>query len=270
MTGETGERTSDSSACSELRVIDRTFELLRILNSESFPLTLKELSDYSGIPKSSTHRLLNALVGKSLVQRIGDAYQADHGVVGFGGADGRVDVLRAHLSRCVAWLCETTGYTAELSVMIGAENVVLCRVGAPGRVWRVPVRFDRAPAHTTASGKVLLAHDRDTSERYIRTGYFHATEPDSGISSVRLLREFDEVRREMIAFSESPSPAVRSAAVPVWGDSASPAAALSLVSDRSSFRDVLARQALLGMSRRGGELLRRRGGSLVDERCLRG
>ncbi|WP_019854029.1 IclR family transcriptional regulator [Actinopolyspora mortivallis] len=265
MTETTGTGSSDAVEHTELRVLDRAFTLLRILNTRGFPLTLKELSEYSGIPKSSTHRLLNALINRELVERVGATYRIRGRAIEFGDEETRFHVLRSRLLPYLTRLREVTGYTVELSVLIGPEVTVVCRLG--GRIPRAgnTERSERVPAHTTAAGKVLLAHHSGAAQRYLGTGYFHATNPTTATSEANLLREFHEARRCSVAFDGAETPSGRrSAATPVWGLSRVPVAALSVTAQAPVFREALARRALLSTGRHAGAVLRR---DRVSEQC---
>ncbi|PRW63519.1 IclR family transcriptional regulator [Actinopolyspora mortivallis] len=258
MTEKTGTGGHGAVEHAELRVLDRAFTLLRILNTRGFPLTLKELSEYSGIPKSSTHRLLNALINRELVERVGATYRISGCAIEFGDEAGRFHVLRSRLLPYLTRLREVTGYTVELSVLVGPEVTAVCRLGGRDSQHEDTERSDRVPAHTTAAGKVLLAHDSNAAQRYIGTGYFHATNPTTAASEADLLREFHEARQCSVTFDGVDTPSGRrSAATPVWGTSRVPVAALSVTAGSSVFREALARRALLSTARHASAVLRR-------------
>ena len=52
-----------------IRVLSRAFDILEILSSASIPMTLSEISNATGLSKSTVHRLLGALLDRSYVYK---------------------------------------------------------------------------------------------------------------------------------------------------------------------------------------------------------
>lgn len=140
----------------------RVLALLEVLSGSSVPLTLTQLADRLGQPKTSVSRLLNDLEALSYVIRAP-------------GSRGFVTGSRAHalglavvqgpslLTACrsvLARLVEVTGETCNLNILVGDSVQYLVRVESPGDL-RLQLRMDsgsRVPLHCTASGKLFLAY----------------------------------------------------------------------------------------------------------------
>ena len=143
-----------------VQVIDRALGVLEALAGEGQPMSLVKLSKRLGLPKSTTMRLLMVLEGHRFVEKSAESglYRLGLKLFELGSkAVAQFDLTeraRPHLERLVS----RTGETAYLSVLDGAEALVVERVES-SRAVRVPASVGwRNPAHCTAVGKVLLAH----------------------------------------------------------------------------------------------------------------
>jgi DNA-binding IclR family transcriptional regulator len=140
--------------------IDRAAQLLvRIVESRE-PLAVGELAGASGLPKSTTSRLLGALERQGLVQRVGERGRLRPGPVLLRFAQ-RADVeasLVELAGPALERLAEESGETINLGVPtpLGVEHLAQQDsrhfVGGTNWVGR-PVPHD-----CTANGKVFLAH----------------------------------------------------------------------------------------------------------------
>ena len=152
------------AAESGTQAIDRAAALLVGVVEAPRPVSVGELSQRSGLPKSTTSRLVGALERRGLVQRSGDRRVAPgpvllrfaHRDTGAGLVDLALPALKA--------LSELSGETVNLGVAtpLGVEHLAQEDsrhfVGGTNWVGR------RVPYDTTANGKVLKAfttHGRD-------------------------------------------------------------------------------------------------------------
>jgi len=139
------------------QAIDRAAELLVGVVESLRPVSVGELSQRSGLPKSTTSRLVGALERRGLVQRSGDRRVAPGPVLlRFAHRDtgeSLVDLARPALRH----LAEVSGETINLGVPapLGVEHLAQEDtrhfVGGTNWVGR------RVPYDTTANGKVLHA-----------------------------------------------------------------------------------------------------------------
>jgi IclR family transcriptional regulator, acetate operon repressor len=139
------------------QAIDRAAELLVRVVESSRPLGVGELATGSGLPKSTTSRLVGALERRGLVQRAGDRRVAPGPILlRFAHRDtsaGLVDLAAPALRA----LSELSGETINLGVPtpLGVEHLAQEEsrhfVGGTNWVGR------RVPYDTTANGKVLRA-----------------------------------------------------------------------------------------------------------------
>jgi len=146
---ETGQQTGTQA-------IDRAGELLVRVVESPRPLAVGELAELSGLPKSTTSRLVSALERQGLVQRAGGVQPgpvllrlAQRGVPG--------GTLVELAGEALRWLADASGETINLAVPTPAGVEHLAQrdsrhfVGVTSWVGR------RVPLHCAANGKVFLA-----------------------------------------------------------------------------------------------------------------
>ena len=139
------------------QAIDRAAELLVSVVESHRPLAVGELSERSGLPKSTTSRLIGALERRGLVQRAGDRRVAPGPVLlRFAHRDTGASIVELAAPSLRA-LAELSGETINLGVPtpLGVEHLAQEDsrhfVGGTNWVGR------RVPYTTTANGKVLRA-----------------------------------------------------------------------------------------------------------------
>jgi DNA-binding IclR family transcriptional regulator len=136
--------------------IDKAMTLFDALRSANTAMRLSDLSRRTGLPKSTTHRMLSALMTSGLVVRFG---------VGYAAADRStttVDMPRnllRRLSPYVGDLFMRTRLTSGLAVLDGADVVFAHRVHSHHDMWLPSDDSGRARAHRTAAGRLLLSRD---------------------------------------------------------------------------------------------------------------
>jgi DNA-binding IclR family transcriptional regulator len=175
------------AAESGTQAIDRAAELLVSVVESSRPLGVGELAASSGLPKSTTSRLLGALERRGLLQRAGDRRVAPGPVLlRFAHQDRSVSLVALALP-ALRTLAELSGETINLGVPtpLGVEHLAQEDsrhfVGGTNWVGR------RVPYETTANGKVLKAFTSRTADgQAIRErGYASAVdELEEGLAAI--------------------------------------------------------------------------------------
>jgi IclR family acetate operon transcriptional repressor len=175
------------AAESGTQAIDRAAELLVSVVESSRPLGVGELAASSGLPKSTTSRLLGALERRGLLQRAGDRRVAPGPVLlRFAHQDRSISLVALALP-ALRTLAELSGETINLGVPtpLGVEHLAQEDsrhfVGGTNWVGR------RVPYETTANGKVLKAFTSPTAEgQAIRErGYASAVdELEEGLAAI--------------------------------------------------------------------------------------
>jgi DNA-binding IclR family transcriptional regulator len=215
-----------------IQVIERMMTLLDALAKKSEPVSLKELSQSSGLHPSTAHRILNDLVLARMVDRTEPgSYQLGMRLLELGNlVKARLNVRDAAAGP-MRDLHRLTGETINLSVRQGDEIVYVERtVSERSGMQVVRAIGGRAPLHLTSTGKLFLANDdvRAVRSYSMRTGLAGHT-PNSLTDLAQLEQELDEVRKRHFARdNEELELGVRCIAAGIYDDSGELVAGLSL------------------------------------------
>jgi IclR family acetate operon transcriptional repressor len=191
--------------------LDRALSILDVLRLSDGGLTLGDVAARSGLPKSTTHRLLATLEHRGLVGRDleANAYRLATKTFEPVGAGRRVrEALEA--------LAATSGETANLGALIGSEVLYVDRADSPHALrWQLGVG-SRVPSYCSALGKAILAFlpPAEVARRLPRRLKAHT--PRTITERRRLLEELAVVRdRGFATDDEEFMEGVRCVAVPI-------------------------------------------------------
>jgi DNA-binding IclR family transcriptional regulator len=148
-------------ASSEVPAASRTLALLRALAGHARPVGAAQLARELGLPRSSLYHLLAVLEREGFVVHLPEEQRYGLGVAAFevGSAYLRQAGLERLARPLLRELVAEVGGTAHLGVLDGRDVLYLGKEqGAEPAVLVTEVGV-RLPAHLTASGRALLAHD---------------------------------------------------------------------------------------------------------------
>lgn len=138
----------------------RAIRLLKLFTNERPEMSLAEISQRSGLNKTTTHRLLRALQSESLIDRnpSNNAYSLGAGLMALGIQALASSDLRRRVRPLLKALARESGETATLEVPVGDSMLILDEVTAShvaaagniGTCW---------PMHATSTGKAWIAFD---------------------------------------------------------------------------------------------------------------
>ncbi|MBD2894490.1 IclR family transcriptional regulator [Actinomadura nitritigenes] len=213
-------------------MIERMTLILDAFNGPSARLTLEDVARRTGLPRSTAHRILDQLVRQRWLAHHSFGYGLGQRALGLGGQDGGHGKIREAAAPYLHELQVTTGLVAHLAVLDGAEVFYLDKLG--GRLAAsVPSRVGgRAPAHSTALGKAMLAWlEPEQVDALLGTGITRLTSRTIGELGT-LHQELHRVRqRRGLAFERGESfPGIACVAVAIRGADG-PVAGISLVGD---------------------------------------
>jgi len=121
-------------------------------------LTLTELADRAGFPRSSTHRMLSQLVEVGWLRRDGTSYHLGPKMVELGSGARDRDRIHRAAAPAMYHLHKRTGMAVHLTVLDGADVLVLEKVGGRWAAAALHTRSgQRRPAREAAEGAALLA-----------------------------------------------------------------------------------------------------------------
>ncbi|MBI9047943.1 MAG: IclR family transcriptional regulator [Anaerolineaceae bacterium] len=178
-------------ADSTIRTINRVCDILNCFSSRITRLTLTEISNKVGIPKSTTHRLLEALRSQGFVNYDTHSrkFQLGYQLIRWGtDAQAGVDVRNISLP-FLRELTDITGETSILSIRNGYSGFCLEMIESPHPM-RLSLRVGQPlPLHAGSSSKILWA-------------FLPEIEIDDILSRIELLRMMDRTITDPILMKD--------------------------------------------------------------------
>lgn len=227
-----GDRSSaDSFGNSSM--LEKAIELLDSLADHDTPLGVSQLARQTGLPKTTTHRLLTQLRTHRMVDAESGGYVLGSRIQ---------DLAATHIARsplalrhaAVPYMLDL--YALDPRSVIGLGVLDGRRVRYLSTIYghlgaEVSARFaDHAPLHCTAVGKALLAHaPGETVDALFRYGPLPAITPYTRTTRPELAAELAEIRRDGIAINRQEYHlGVDCVAAPVLDPQGQPLAAVSV------------------------------------------
>jgi IclR family acetate operon transcriptional repressor len=137
--------------------VDRAIDLLFHLHEQPQARGVSEIARALGLPKSTVHRLLQALARRGLVEQEGGRYAPGARLVGLGlGAQERDPVVAA-ARPVLDEEARALGETVFLMAPRSAGLVVLDKAEGAGFLRAAPRLGEAVPLHATAAGKLAFA-----------------------------------------------------------------------------------------------------------------
>lgn len=183
-------------------MLGKSLTLLEILADNGTPMSLKELVQATGLPKSSVHRQLAALVDEHLVQydRSSRSYHIGYRFMSLAFRMWQNLDLRRAATEKMRELSEEVGENTHLAVLDGNEIVYIDRIEYHQIMDIHSAVGNRAPIHCVSLGKAMVAYQepRRISELVASTDFVQiaentVTDPDL------YLKQLDDVRRRGFA-----------------------------------------------------------------------
>lgn len=226
------KRNPSLSATPTVQVIERIFTLLEILADREEAMSLKDISEKSGLHPSTTHRILNDLATGRFVDRpTAGNYRLGMRLLELGNlVKARLNVRDAALVP-MRDLHKLIQQPVNLSMRQGDEIVYVERAYSERSGMQVVRAIGgRAPLHLTSVGKLFLAFDDPQRLRTYatRTGLFGQTR--NSITQLAILeRELSKARQQGIARdNEELELGVRCMAAGIYDDQGKLVAGLSI------------------------------------------
>lgn len=226
------KKETTASATPTIQVIERMFELLDVLASREEAISLKEISDRTGLHPSTAHRILNDLATGRFVDRPQTgSYRLGMRLLELGNlVKSRINVRDAALEP-MNELHRITQQPVNLSMRQSDEIVYVERAYSERSGMQVIRAIGgHAPLHLTSVGKLFLSVDEPQKVRAyaMRTGLSGHTK-NSLTQLPALERELAKVRRDGYASdNEELELGVRCMAAGIYDDQGKLVAGLSI------------------------------------------
>jgi DNA-binding IclR family transcriptional regulator len=143
-------------------VLAKAAHVIDVLNRNVSPTKLGAIAEEVGLPKSSTHRLLNEMVALGMVRKLEDGiYTPGYRLVQWGHAADLALGIRQVAEPIMRRLSDEVRESVHLHVREGSHRV--CVAGVPGpQTLRPEIQLGQTlPLGIGASGKILLAYADD-------------------------------------------------------------------------------------------------------------
>jgi DNA-binding IclR family transcriptional regulator len=220
-----------SSTRDDRAAVDKAMSVLVAFGADaSTGVGVSELARRAALPKSTTHRVLGTLERNGVVEKVGQLYRLGARLAELGRSvyAHDHDRIRDAMIPFLADLWEATHETVHLAALHGTDVLYLSKVYGH-RQLKMPSRTGaRLPAYATAVGKALLAHDPEALELTLARRLVPYTTRTVRHADA-LLAQLAEVREDGLAREdEEVVPGLSCIAVPVFGATGRPLAALSI------------------------------------------
>lgn len=215
-----------------VQVIERMFTLIEILASREEAVSLKEISEKSGLHPSTAHRILNDLATGRFVERpVAGSYRLGMRLLELGNlVKARLNVRDAALVP-MRELHKLTQQPVNLSMRQGDEIIYVERAYSERSGMQVVRAIGgRAPLHLTSVGKLFLASDDPQRLRTYATRTGLPGQTRNSITQLPVLEsELSDVRQQGVARDdEELELGVRCMAVGIYDDQSMLVAGLSI------------------------------------------
>jgi len=210
--------------------VDKAFETLTALPAGGQFVGVSELARAMRLSKSTVFRLLTTMERNGFVERDEGRYRLGRRLHDIGAQvyEPRPGRLHELLSPIMAVLYERSRETVHLGVLRDSDVVLLGRLHGRRTTPHALRLGSHFPAHCSAMGKALLAHDTDAAETLLERGLTART-PRSITAQPQFRTELRRVRDTGIATSDQEArPNLTCVAVPLRDQARRPIAALSI------------------------------------------
>jgi DNA-binding IclR family transcriptional regulator len=227
-------------------VVGRAIRLLVLVGEHPHGITLSDLARRSGVPVSTSHRLVNSLCREGLVEfePVGKRYKPGLRLFQLGQQAGQVYEFAGTALPVMRRVTQQTEEATLMSVLDGAQHLYVHYVDGPEPVGVRSEPGRHGPLHCTSMGKVLMAFAPDD----VRAGLLKSVDltphgPNS-ITDRAVLREEVALAAERgyATADEEHHRGLRAVAVPILRPDGSLFAALSTAAPafRRSMDDMVA------------------------------
>ncbi len=225
-------KKSASSQTGQVQSLVKALRLMRLLADNPAGMSLKEVSATTAMPASTTHRLLSTLQQEGFVRFDRELMHWSIGVqafsVGYAFLQDR-DLVRVAKARMTA-LMETSGETANLSILDGANIVYLAQVASRQMMRAMSTPGQRVPLHCTAAGKAIIAClPNKTKEQILSRLHYMPMTPHTLTERASLQQHLAQVLVRGYALDdEEHALGLRCIASPVFDENGAAIAAISI------------------------------------------
>lgn len=227
--------------------VDKALRLLETFLNGSSELSLKELSEQTGLYKSRILRLCGTLSAHGyLIRQPNAAYRLGPKLLVLGNRYNQTNSLASVARPVLKELSTVTGESSKLFVIDGTRRLCLVREKGTHPLRYAISEGESLELYAGAGGKVLLAFaDMEFRDRVLGRGPLEKLTAATTTDRQALEREFDDIRRQGYAVSKGELVAeVAGLAAPVFDCDKNVLAAMTLAGPIQRFTDDRCRRML--------------------------
>ena len=199
--------------------VDKAMTILEIMLERKRPISLNELSQLSGYPKSTIHAMLSTLRDHNVVDQMADGkYYLGIKLFEFGSALSSSWDISSIARPYLEDLAYSSGGSAFISALVKYETIIIDECSSNNGLRIVSDAGSKMPLHCTSQGKVLLSNmsDRDISNILDITGLKSYT-PHTIKDKAQFMDEIRKVREQGYATEDGEHKVgLRSASAPIY------------------------------------------------------
>lgn len=183
-------------------MVDRVFCVIESCAGSGRPLTLVDLSNRTGLPKTTLHRVCWKLVELGLLSHGPTGFEVGSKLFALGSMSPELRQLRAHAMPRLHELVARTGWATNLAILAEGKALVVEEVyGATTRAMPRMVG-GRLPLHATAIGKALLSGFSEPElALFLGGGLLRPFTPQTVVRPNLLRDQIERTRTSGVAFS---------------------------------------------------------------------
>ncbi len=234
---------STAQPAGQVQSLTRGLKLLEAIAESHGSVALTELAQQSGLPNSTTHRLLTTMQQLGFVRQVGDLGYWTIGAHAFvvGSSFLQSRNLLAMVHPMLRKLMEASGETVNLAVLDLSDHqaVIIDQVQCTQLMRMSAPIGGKLPMHASGAGKAFLANlsEQQVTDLLHRKGLHHYT-PHTLMSPHSLKENLAQVRKTGYAFDdEEHALGLRCVAACIYDEHGEPFAAISISGPVSRITD---------------------------------
>lgn len=194
---------SPKESAKQIESVDKALRILECFSDRATELSLKQLSEITGLYKSRILRLCGTLIVHGFLIRMeGSLYRLGPKLMMLGKIYERSTPLIFIARPILRELASITGESAKLFVIEGTKRICLVREKGPNPLSYHVEEGESFELYAGAGGKVLLAHSsRDFRDQVLGEKVLQRLTPTTIVERRRLEEEFTAIREQGYALS---------------------------------------------------------------------
>lgn len=222
---------NDAGRAALTRAPLRVMQVIAALAGSEGGLSLAQLSERVGVPKSSLFSLLRSLQAGGYIESTNGHHQLGQEAFNLASVISRGRSFPANLRPMLSRLCQQCGETVMLAAPGDAWNDFVYLDVAESDAWlRFKVDFGaRRPLYSTAPGLALLAFaPSEARARYIKSVQLKPFTPETVSTRKALINLLEKTRADGVVLSSASHEGVTAIGAPVFNTSGEVVAAVAL------------------------------------------